>query len=229
MARHFLEIFSTIHNCRKKNWKKFCKKKLFEPSENVVRECLLYFRNSIFGFFLEIGLLAMIRYKTVNFNNPNKIFDNAGAISFLVNQHFLKFIIDPVIPVGHNPGFAHRWAVTWTWVLNELLLCWKITWFWLKNLFYDINDFVRTSLESSTLIYFLFYWPFVGTIENGLKLLNLNRYVAIRRCERLIRSFHKSVLILGKNNDGFNDSRPPRTDFIPSPAVYPCIGAQSCQ
>ena len=88
-------------------------------------------------------------------------------------------------------------------------------------------DFVRTSLESSTLIYFLFYWPFVGTIENGLKLLNLNRYVAIRRCERLIRSFHKSILILGKNYDGLIDSRPPRTDFIPRSAVYPCIGAQS--
>ena len=50
----------------------------------------------------------MIRYKTVNFNNPNKIFDNAGAISFLIDQHFSKFIIDPVIPVGNNPGFAHR-------------------------------------------------------------------------------------------------------------------------
>ena len=78
-------------------------------------------------FFFEIGLLAMIRYKTVNLNNPNKIFDNAGAISFLINQQFSKFIIDPVIPFGHNPGSVHRYRSPHRNVLeNHMILTRKL-------------------------------------------------------------------------------------------------------
>ena len=135
----------------------------------------------------------------MNFNNPNKAFHNAGAISFLVYQRFWDLLSrNPVIPVVP----AIIWDI-FTVDSSAIKTCTKLTnAFSLKNLFYGINMIsIGHPLKpnsSSTPIYFLFLWPFVGTIENGLKLLNFNQYVAIRRCERLIRSFHKSFLIQGK-------------------------------
>ena len=138
-------------------------------------------------------LLAILCYKTVNFNNPNKTFNNAGAISFLNDQHFWQIIIkkscNSKCP-GLYPGYAFSNVSTWT---GMVVFCSKhLSIFW--N-FYDVNMISTPSLGISTPIYFLFCWPRVGTIEKGLKLLNFNRYVAIRRCERLIRSFHKSFFV----------------------------------
>ena len=82
----------------------------------------LYFRKVNLG--KSSRLLAVISYKTVNFNNPNKTFYNTGAISFLNSQRFFSIYYQKSCNTkcpGHNPISARHNVFTGTnTVFSEL-------------------------------------------------------------------------------------------------------------